>query len=160
MAYLVSSDTLGFQPIDSTSTTKQHALGTTVRAVDTTNGEGQFIYLAGVASTVAGDLVIYDQLAGTTTRAITTSRGPVAVAMSANVAGQYGWYQLHGAASVKAGAVAANALVYATATAGTVDDAVVATAKVDGARFATADGTPAAGFAIVQMAHPSLNGNG
>jgi hypothetical protein len=32
--------------------------------------------------------------------------------------------------------------------------------KVDGARFKTADGTPAAGFAFAMLDRPSLNGNG
>ena len=80
--------------------------------------------------------------------------------MSANVANQFGWYQISGAAVIKAGTVAANGSVYATATAGTVDDAVVSGDKVDGARFKTADGTPSAGFAYCQLARPSLNGNG
>jgi hypothetical protein len=80
--------------------------------------------------------------------------------MSANVANQFGWYQISGSAVVKAGTVAANASVYVTATAGTVDDAVVATDKIDGARFKTADGTPAAGFAVVELSRPALNGNG
>ena len=80
--------------------------------------------------------------------------------MSANVANQQGWYQIAGSAVITAGTVAANGNVYVTATAGSVDDAVVAGDKVDGARFKTADGTPAAGQAIVQLDRPSLNGNG
>ena len=80
--------------------------------------------------------------------------------MSANLANQFGWYQISGAAVAKSGAAVANASVYVTATAGTVDDAVVATDKVDGARYKTADGTPSAGLAVLQLARPSLNGNG
>lgn len=160
MAYSINSVNLGWQPIADTSTTKQHPLGTIVEAVDPTYGEGEFIYLKGVASTAVGDLVVYDQYATTTTRTVAGSRGPCAVAMSANVANQYGWYQVSGAAVVKAATVGANASVYVTATAGTIDDAVVAGDRVDGARLKTADGTPSAGFAILQLARPSLNGNG
>lgn len=150
----------GLQPIADTSTTQQHPLGTTIRAVDSTYGEGEFVYLKGAASTVVGDVVIFDTYAGTSTRAVAGSRGPAAVAMSANVANQFGWYQVSGSAVVKAGTVLANGNVYLTATAGTVDDAVVSGDKIDGARFKTADGTPSAGFAVVQLARPSANANG
>jgi hypothetical protein len=78
-------------------------LGTIVSAVDPTYGTGEFIFLKGVASTVVGSLVTYDQTLATTTLAPATGgNGPVAVAMSANVASQYGWYQIAGAAAVKA----------------------------------------------------------
>lgn len=160
MAYTITTPQLGMQPIAVTDTTQNHGIGTRVRAVDPTYGEGEFIYLKGLASTAVGDLVVYDEYANTTTRAVAGSRGPAAVAMSANVASQYGWYQISGAAVVKAGTVAANGNVYLTATAGTVDDAVVAGDKVDAARFKTADGTPSAGFAIVQLDRPSANANG
>jgi hypothetical protein len=46
----------------------------------------------------------------------------------------------------------AGATVYLTGTPGTVDDAVVAGDIVYGANFATADGTPSAGFARVSIA--------
>jgi hypothetical protein len=160
MPFVSVENRAGLQAIAETSTTQQHPLGTIVRAVDSTFGEGEFIYLKGVASTVVGDLVIFDTYAGTSTRAVAGSRGPCAVAMSANVASQFGFYQISGAAVVKASTVAANGNVYVTATAGTVDDAVVTGDKVDGARFKTADGTPAAGQAVVQLARPSLNANG
>jgi len=92
------------QPIADTSTTKKHPLGTIVRAKDSTYGEGEFIYLLGVGSTVVGSLVTYNattyQTALSPTNA-TTDSVPVAVAMSANVASQYGWYQIGGLAVVK-----------------------------------------------------------
>ena len=160
MAYSVSTPRIGFQPIAVTDTVQNHPLGTIVTAVDPTYGEGEFIYLKGVASTVVGDTVIYDQYAATTTRTVAGSRGPAAVAMSANVASQYGWYQIAGTAIAKSATVVAGASPYVTATAGTIDDAVVATDKIDGARFKTADGTPSAGFALLQLDRPALNGNG
>lgn len=160
MAYVVTEDKIVPQAIADISSTKLVPLGTRIKAVDSTYGEGEFIYLAGVASTAIGDLVIFDQYAGTTTRTVAGSRGPAAVAMSANVASSYGWYQIAGAAVVKAGTVAANGNVYVTSTAGTIDDATVSGDKVDGARLKTADGTPSAGYAIIQISRPSLNGNG
>ncbi len=86
--------------------------------------------------------------------------GPCAVAMAANVANQFGWYQISGLSPIKSTTVAAAGNVYLTATAGQVDDTTVAGDKVDGARFKTADGTPAAGYAYVMLDRPSLNGNG
>lgn len=161
MAYAISEPIAGCQDLATTSTVQNHVLGTRIKAQDPVYGEGEFIYLKGLAATIVGDTVIYDQNANTTTRAVAGSRGPCAVSMSANVANQYGWYQIAGAAIAKvAAAVAANAAPYVTATAGSIDDAVVATDKIDGARFKTADGTPAAGFAIVQLDRPALNGNG
>jgi hypothetical protein len=152
------------QGITETSTTQNLPLGKIIFAVDkdtTAYGVGEFIYLKGVASTAIGEPVIYDLDAGTTTRAVaTTSRGNVAIAMSANVANQYGWYQIAGTAVTKTGTVAANGRPYVTATAGTLDDAVVAGDAIDNARFITANGTPSAGFALMQINRPSLNGNG
>jgi hypothetical protein len=148
------------QAIADTSTTQNLPIGTRIKAIDPNLGEGEFIYLKGLASTAIGELVIFDQYANTTTRAVAGSRGPAAVAMSANVASQYGWYQISGAAVIKTGTVSANDPVYVTATAGSVDNSVVSGDKLDGARFKTADGTPSAGFAYCQLARPSLNGNG
>lgn len=90
----------GAQPIANTSTTAAHALGTIVRATDPTYGEGEFIYLLGVASTTVGSIVTYDPTTYLTTLSAVGGNIPraVAVAMSANVASQYGWYQISGQA--------------------------------------------------------------
>ena len=112
MAYTISTPLVGAQPIAVTDTTQNHAVGTIVRGVDPTYGEAEFIYLKGVASTAVGDLVVIDQ--GTTARTGTSSRGPVGIAMSANVASPYGWYQISGravAAKTSGLALASNAAV-------------------------------------------------
>jgi len=90
----------GCQPIANTDATQKHPLGTIVRAVDPTYGEGEFIYLLGVASTVVGSIVTYDPTTYLTTLSAVGGNIPraVAVAMSANVASQYGWYQISGQA--------------------------------------------------------------
>lgn len=160
MAYTISTPLAGFQPIAVTDTTQNHALGTIVTAIDPTYGAGEFVYLKGLASTAVGSAVIFDQYAGTTTLATAGSRGAVGVAMSANVASQYGWYQISGSAVVKTGTVAAGAPAYVTATAGTLDDAVVSGDKINGFVYKTANGTPSAGLATAQIERPSLNGNG
>lgn len=94
---------LGVQPFATTSTVQNHPLGTVVRAVDiasTALGEGEFIYLKGVASTVVGSVVAYDTASYQTKLAPVGANKPepIAFAMSANVASSYGWYQIGGAA--------------------------------------------------------------
>lgn len=161
MAYAFVDPKVGMQPIAATSTVQQHPIGTRVKAYDPTFGEGEFIYLKGLASTAVGEVVIYDTYANTTKRGVAGDRGMAAVAMSDNVANQFGWYQIAGAAVVKvAAAFAANANVYWTATAGTPDDAVVVGDKIDGIRSKTAIDTPTAGYAVCQLAYPSANANG
>jgi hypothetical protein len=93
-----------------------HPLGTIVRATDATLGEGEFIYLKGVANTVVGSPVVYNTASYLTTLApIGANKAqPVAFAMSANVASQWGWYQIGGnAVAVKTSglALASNAAV-------------------------------------------------
>ena len=78
------------QAIDETSTTAKVTLGATIRAKDTAStayGEGEFIYLKGVASTVVGSFVTYNQGDSTTALLVANAVGPVATAMSACVAG-------------------------------------------------------------------------
>lgn len=98
MAYTIQIPTLGYQPIAVTDTVQNHALGTIVRANDPTYGAGEFIYLLGVANTVAGLWVTYNTTTFQTTLGPSTANlaCPVAWAMSANVASQYGWYQIAG----------------------------------------------------------------
>lgn len=102
MAYAVYT-VAGAQPIANTETTAKHPLGTIARGVDPTYGEAEFIYLLGVASTAIGSIVTYD---ASTYQTVLSAVGgniprPIAVAMSANVAAQYGWYQISGVAVCK-----------------------------------------------------------
>lgn len=153
---------VGAQALAGTQTTQTAALGSTVRGTDAIKGEAEFIYLAGVASTAAGDLVVYDPVAGTTTRTVAASRGPVAVAMSANVANGFGWYQIRGYAIVNttaAGTGAANALLAVTATAGQATVSGGAGVKIDNAICKTTQDAPGAGFTGVWLMYPSANGN-
>lgn len=116
---------LGLQPIEDTSTTQRHDVGLRVRAKHATYGVGEFVYCTGVASTIATDWVtIGEDFA--TTRLVADAVGPVGVAMSANVASQYGWYQVYGKAIGGSGAaITDGAAIYIHGTAGLVDDAVV-----------------------------------
>ena len=119
------------QAIDETSTVQKNPLGLVIQARDrsstTEYGNASFIYLKGVASTVVGSAVTYDE-DSQTTLIVPDAVGPVAVAMSINVAGpNYGWYQRSGIAYMASETtVLADELLFIGATAGKVDDAVVA----------------------------------
>lgn len=158
MAFTIVDPRVGAQPIATTDTVQNHPLGTIVRAKDPTYGEGEFIYLLGLASTAVGSWVTYNMDDGSTTLLAANAIGPVAVAMSANVASQYGWYQIQGKSVGKAlASYADNALVYATATAGSVDDAVVAGDRVKRAKGASAVDTPSTGLAEFEIDRPFMD---
>lgn len=158
MAYTIRNPVIGTQPIATTDTVRNHPLGTIVTADDPTYLAGEFIYLQGVASTVVGSWVTYRMDDGTTTLLAANDIGPTAVAMSANVASQYGWYQISGKAVGKAlTGYVDNALVYATATAGSVDDAVVAGDRVKNALGASAVDTPSTGLAEFEIQRPFMD---
>lgn len=139
-SWIPVTNQLGIQPIADTSTTQLNPLGKIVRARHETYGEGEFIYLLGVASTVVGSLVKYN--ATTYQTALITNTAvqvvPLAVAMSANVASQYGWYQIEGLAVIKKTAVAFTPQVacYISATAGRIKAVASAGLQVVGARTA------------------------
>lgn len=93
----------GMQPVGNTEAAAKHVLGTVVCGQDPLYGTGEFIYLLGVASTAVGSIVTYDVTTYQTTLCAVGGNipRPIAVAMSANVAGQYGWYQISGLAVCK-----------------------------------------------------------
>lgn len=160
MTFRVTSSNVGvgYQPIANTETVAKHPLGTRVMANDPTYGDGEFIYLLGVASTAVGSFVLFNPDDYSTSLLAANDIGPVAIAMSANVASQYGWYQIYGKAvgKVLTGFVD-NANVYATATAGSVDDAVVAGDRVKHCKGASAIGTPSSGLAEMEIAYPVMD---
>lgn len=141
MAYSITTPYVGAQPIANTETVQKHPLGTIVRAIDPTYGEGEFIYLLGVASTAVGNVVTYTASTYTTALAPagTNVPQPIAVAMSANVASQYGWYQIGGVAvavknattaTLPAGAavgITTAGILYNTSTGSEIQGAVVGT---------------------------------
>jgi len=162
MAFVFSDTALGYPAITSHETSTSYiepiALGTVARAVDPDYGAGEFVYLQGVASTVLGSWVTYNSDDGTTALLAADAIGPVAVAMAATVAGEYGWYQIKGKAVGKAlTGFVDNANVYATATAGSVDDAIVAGDRVKGAKGASAVDTPSTGLAEFEIERPFMD---
>ena len=128
MAYQIIGNVIINQPIDETSTTNVDIeLGTIIQARDPDYGVGEFIYLLGASSTAVGSWVTYNADNFGRTLLAANAIGPVAVAMSANSStSNKGWYQISGkAVGACLTQFADNGNVYATATAGSVDDASV-----------------------------------
>lgn len=161
MAYTIQTPLAGFQPIAVSDTIQNHQLGYMVKAVDPIYGAGEFIYLKGVASTQVGTMVDFDQYLNTTTISpATAGTGPVAISMSANIANQYGWYQIEGSAVVRApNAMVVGADVFSlAATPGSVDDAAVAGEQILNAKVSTTTGTPGTGLGVIQINRPFHQG--
>ena len=120
--------------------TPPNVLGKICRADDPTFGEGEFILLLGVAGTEVGSVVKYNATTYQTALAVNTAVQdvPVAVAMSANLAGTFGWYQIAGNAVIKKTAVAVTPQVtlFLSATAGRVKVLASAGLQVVAARSA------------------------
>lgn len=155
MTFRITDTVIGSQPIADTDTVQNHPLGTIVRATSPTYGAGEFIYLKGATDTVVGSIVVYNADDFSTTLASANAIGPIAVAMSANVASQYGWYQIQGKAVGKVlSGFADNADCYLTSTAGSVDDTDVAGDFVSGMKGASAIGTPSTGLAELEISRP------
>lgn len=126
---IVSAE-VGIQRIATVSTTQNHAFGKIVRAKDvgaTAYGEGEFLYVKGVASGALRAWVGYNTKSGTTTLAVADGNYPLGVMCSTlSATTKYGWIQIKGraVASCKT-AFADNGVCYLTSTAGSVDDASV-----------------------------------
>jgi len=143
--------------------TPPNTLGQVCRAFDPTYGEGEFIMLVGVASTVVGTLVAYNattyQTAFTPNTAGTGT--PVAVAMSACTAGLFGWYQIGGLAVINKTAtqVTAGVPVYQSATTGSIMPTAATGRQILGARSANlATVTTTTATLIVSINRPHLQG--
>lgn len=142
------------------STTQNAPIGQEVQALDAAStgyGVGTFVYAKGVASTAVGSFVtIADN--HTTALAVADGVGQVALAMSASVANEYGWYHIvgQGAGKVLSGFAATGGDAYLTATAGSLDDADVAGDLVANAVPVSAIDTPSTGLAEFQLSRPSV----
>lgn len=165
MAYGTVTGRIGAQPIENNSTTQLHPLGTVICENDPTYGEGEFIYLLGVASTVVGSLVSYNATTYQTALSANTVNlaGPVAVAMSANVATEYGWYQIGGLAVIKKTAVAVSpqVAIYQSATTGRVMATAASGKQLLGARAANLTSvTSTTSTVVVSINRPHKQGAG
>lgn len=145
MAQLIGRDgTVVYGDTLDIDTSQQHEVGTVAH-----DGEGNvYQYMKGVASTVAGSVVTYDE-SYVTTLIAANAVGGVAVAQAATVASTWGWYQVEGSGSAKAAAtVVADLPAYIDGTAGQVDDDVVSGDLIYGMIIRS---TTSGGLATVQM---------
>lgn len=171
--FVIENPRLGCPPIASNLAASTAAgrstpwkLGDIVQAVDPVYGVGEFIYLLGVAATVVGSVVTYDgATAGVPTfqTALAPSTAnldqPLAVAMAATVANQFGWYQISGSAVVATnGTLAAGPGPVYLAGSGQVTSTQANGKQVLNARNETATGTPAANQAVVKINRPFAQG--
>lgn len=135
------------QGIQVTDTVQNAPLGTIAQAHDPIHGFGEFIYLQGVASCVAGSLVSFNWSAtaannfqATLDPATANLSIPKAFAMGAHVAGTYGWFQIRGAAIAANNGTAAVGNAFAKAT-GQIGSAAVAGTQVLNTQIAVANGS-------------------
>jgi hypothetical protein len=151
---------IAMQRIDQTDTTQNLPLGTIVQARDTSSGAygtGEFMYAKGVASTVVGSWVLLNH-DGTTTLVAAGGVGQIGVAMSANVANQYGWYQINGKADVKtvtaSGTLATD--LYIGSTAGEAKGTTQAGDRIWNVKLSST-ATTTLGTAVAQIQRPFTN---
>jgi hypothetical protein len=137
--------------VDAVDTTKAFPLGTRLK-----DSEGnEFIYVQGVASGAAGSWVSFDE-AFVTTLLTANAKGRVGILLAAlDATTDFGWAQIYGKNTIAkvAASFADNGLIYATATPGTVDDAVVAGDLVVGAIGRSAI---SGGVATVELSYPFI----
>ena len=120
----------------------------------------KYVYLQGVGSTAVGSAVTFDEAGVTSlvdTDTAATITGPMAVAVAVvDATTEYGWYGIQGSFTAKAAdAVADNAAVYATSTAGVLDDAAASIGRVFGAVWRSINDS-VAGTATIQLYRPWL----
>jgi hypothetical protein len=112
----------------------------------------EYIYLQGVAGTLVGDAVVYNNLF-VTARTAVGSIGPVAFATAAILALQFGWYQIRGdLIGNGAAALVANNRLQTNATAGALATTAVAGQTVYNCFSRAATG--GAGPAEMRCAYP------
>lgn len=118
----------------------------------------EYIFLKGVASTVAGSWVTFDEN-GVTALLAANAVGPVAVALAASDATtEGGWYQIYGKATGRCLVSCADgADLYATATAGAADDAVVVGDRIHGAICRETEGGTGTDNLDVQLFYPKVD---
>ncbi|MGC3959567.1 MAG: hypothetical protein QM813_16955 [Verrucomicrobiota bacterium] len=131
------------QRLMETDTVQNLPFGTVVNGFDPILGAGQFIYLQGVASTVAGSSVTYNPFTGVTTLDAATANdaSPIAFALAPTVASLYGWYQISGTAVAANNGTAATGNAFRKATGQIGSAAVAGTQILGGCKILVANGS-------------------
>ena len=164
MPYKLAAPQAGMPALNDVSTTRKWPTGYEAAIVDserTLPRGGTAIYaLCGGANVVVGSLVELDPAAGVVLAPATGGVGGVAVSLNIVASGSYAWFQVEGAAAVKApnAAVIGAEVFMLAATAGSVDDAAVAGEQILNAEFLTSTGTPSTGLAEIAINRPFHQG--
>lgn len=137
-------------------TTARHAMGTRVIGQDALGNSAEYIYLTGVASTIVGSVVTFDEL-GITTLIVINAKGPVAVAMGiVDAATKFGWYCIQGTVPTDVVANSAdNSMVGRETTDGKVGDGRAAGDQI--ANMFQRAATTAAAVVNCQLDHPFVD---
>jgi len=136
-------------------TVARNPLGMRVQGFDALGNSGEYIYLAGVASTIIGSVVTYDE-AGATLLLAANAVGPIAVALGLTVASTFGWYAIAGTFPTDVVANCAdNAKLGRETTDGKVGDGFASGDAITGAVSRAA--TTAAAVVNCQFLYPSVN---
>lgn len=154
---LISASLASIGSLTDIHTSQRNPLGLRVGGTDAAGNYAEYIYMQGVANGLRGSWVVYDELF-VTTLLVANGLGAVAIGMSANAATTtFGWYCVYGAVQgLCLASYADNAKVWATSTAGSVDDADVAVDLITGAvgRSARATSGANSGMALFQISYP------
>jgi len=140
-----------FNVISGVGKGRNNFAGKVISAYDPIYGGGEFIFLKGVASLAVGDVVSYNALTGVTTRwAGAANTGlPLAVAIIALTASQWGWFQISGNAVVTvSGTVAVGDAAFFNATASLKTAAVAGKQVLNCVASLANGGTPTGGTAL------------
>ena len=137
-------------------TTLPMGLGTVVTGTDSLDNFAEYIMLKGVASTIVGSVVTYDE-AGVTTLLAANAVGPLAVALAiCDAATKFAWYGITGTFPTDVVANCAdNAKLGRETTDGKVGDGYAAGDAITGAVSRAA--TTAAAVVNCQFNRPSVN---
>lgn len=156
MTWQITTPRIGAQPIADVSATQNHPLGFIVQAKDPIYGAGEFIYVVGATNVVpaAKSWCFYNADDGAITPILANGIGPVGIAMSAIIAGTYGWLQITGKAlGACLTQMADNGRVCLTSTSFAVDDASVTGDLIANAKGASLTGVDS-GYAEFEIARP------
>lgn len=140
-------------PLDVVADSDLEGVGTVRR-----EGDNEYIWCKGVASTAVGSVVVLDE--DYATALITTALGAVprrvAIAMAAIVANKWGWYQIRGIGSVLgvASCAADVALYTDTSNAGHVDDTAVSEHPISNITLNDAVGGGGNALAACKLSYP------
>ncbi len=162
MAYAPAESMVGITPIGQVDLIARHPPGSIRRFADGVLGEGEFIYLPGVAGNFVGAGVSYDLGLGTVALLPAGSNPdrPIAVSMETNANPlAWSWYQIGGLAAISStGTIVDGDLLYATSSNGVLSNVQANGNQVQSASWSGANGAAPGGLTYASIARPFMQG--